>query len=118
MAGMLLLIFRKMIRKIILKITSKIAGKVIAKLVPVIGWILVALAVWDAAQAKSRLETEQDVAIARHFVNWPVVGLALVELAQQWGRLAYLLVYGLLGGLLLLVARPVLRRHPRRVGKR
>ncbi len=58
MAGMLLLVFRKMIRKILLKITSKIVGKVIAKLVPVIGWILVALAVWDAAQAKSRLETE------------------------------------------------------------
>jgi hypothetical protein len=55
LGGMLILVLRKRIVKMI---ATKIAKQVLTKAIPVIGWLLMLHAVWDATQAKASLEQE------------------------------------------------------------
>ena len=53
LTGILLIVLR---RKIVRMVSLKMAGKVAGKFIPVVGALLLAFDVWDAAQAKTSLE--------------------------------------------------------------
>lgn len=54
----LVLLGRRIITRIMRFLVIKIAGKVLSKLLPVIGWLLLAVEVYDMTGAKDRLEEE------------------------------------------------------------
>ncbi len=47
MTAILMIVLRRMIRRIVYKVTSKIAGRVLTKLIPIIGWVMLALRNWS-----------------------------------------------------------------------
>jgi hypothetical protein len=66
-AGVLLIVFRKALQRIVSSIALKIAGKVLAKLIPIVGVILLALEVWDAATAKANLQNQLRTTFASEY---------------------------------------------------
>ena len=55
LGGVLILTLRKRITRMIV---TKIGKQALGKLVPVVGWVLTGMALWDATQAKAKLEEE------------------------------------------------------------
>lgn len=55
-AGILMVVLRKALARIVQSILTKMVGKVLARLIPILGWILIALEVWNLAAARSQLE--------------------------------------------------------------
>ncbi len=55
-AGLMLVIGRKIIQRLMAHVLRSVVGKALAKLLPILGWLLLAWEVWDAGSAKASLE--------------------------------------------------------------